>query len=109
MVPRQLTVVGVVGDTAGKKESVGCIYPWWKREATERRGLVGFGFPGRLANCISQGGRIRGNRAGNLVDASKRCRSAKADVISRGRVRLTGLVARRTLDRIYEIQAWAQQ
>src|ERR1700730_14428220 len=109
MVPRQLAVVGVVGCPASKQASVVSIHPRWQPAANERRRLVGFGFAGRLTNCISQGSSIRGSGAGNLVDAGRWGRSAKADVISRGRVRLTGLVARRTLDRIYEIQAWAQQ
>src|SRR5438552_2507735 len=109
MVPRLFAVVGVVGCPAGEQASMDSIHPRWQPAANERRRLVGFGFAGRLTNCISQGSGIRRNGAGNLADAGKWRRSAKADVSSRGRVRLTGLVARRTLDRIYEIQARAQQ
>src|ERR1700687_957831 len=108
MVPRQLAVVSVVGCPTGEPASVVSIHRRWQPTANERRRLVGFGFTGRLTNCISQGSRIRGSGRGNLVDAGRWGRSAKADVISRGRVCLTGLVARRALDRIYEIQAWAQ-
>src|SRR6476646_5162819 len=109
MVPRQFAVVGLVGCPSSKQASVVSIHPGWQPAAIERRRLVGFGFAGRLTDCISQGSRIRGSRAGNLVDASGWGQSAKADVISRGRVRLTGLVARWTLDCISEIQTWAEQ
>ena len=96
-------------DPAGKQASVGSIHHGWQPAANERRRLVGFGFAGRLANCISQGSRIRGNGAGNLADAGRWVRSAKADFVSGGRVRLTGLVARWALDCLCEIQGWAQQ
>src|ERR1700730_10178091 len=107
MVPRQFAGVGVVGCPASKQAPVVSIHPGWQPTANERRRLVGFGFAGRLANCISQGSSIRGSGAGNLVDAGQWSRAAKADVLSTGRVRLTGLVARWALDRISEIQTWA--
>src|ERR1700730_10572720 len=84
MVPRQLAVVGVVGCPASKPTSLVSIHHRWQPAAIERRRLVGFGFAGRLANCISQGSSSRGSRAGNLVDAGRWVRSAKADVLSRG-------------------------
>src|ERR1700737_4851209 len=93
MVPGQLAVVGVVGCPASKQASVVSIHPRWQPAANERRRLVGFGFAGRLTNCISQGSSIRGSGAGNLVDAGRWGRSAKADVISRGGVPPPGWVA----------------